>query len=70
MGIATGCGGRSEQTQLASPLHGLRPRVNIELVVHVAGVGSDRVGGHDQLGRDLRHGQVGRQVAQHAELAF
>ena len=61
----------ASETQLASPHNGLRPRVNIKLAVQVAGVCTDRVGGHDQLGRDLRHGQVGRAgTAGYAELAF
>jgi hypothetical protein len=51
-------------------LDGLGAAVRAKLFVEVAHVCPDRVHRQGHFGGDLRHGQVGRQVAQHADLAI
>ena len=68
MGISAACGG-GEQAQGAGAFDGLVAAVRTELGVQVAHVGLDRVRRDVQFGRDLRHGQIRGQVAQHAEFA-
>jgi hypothetical protein len=51
-------------------LDGLGAAVRAKLFVEVARVCPDRVHRQGHFGGDLRHGQVGRQVAQHADLAI
>src|SRR5260370_10223678 len=62
------CGG-CEQAQGAGAGDGLAAPVRAELQVEVVDVGLDGVRRDGQLAGDLRPGQVGRQVAQHADLA-
>jgi LuxR family transcriptional regulator, maltose regulon positive regulatory protein len=68
-GLAGATGGGREQAQVAGPGDRLGPVVGAELGVEVAHVGLDGVDRDVQLAGDFRPGQVGRQVAQHAQLA-
>src|SRR5262249_9369285 len=58
--------GRGQQAQRPGAGDGLGPGVRAELAVQVGDVGPDRVVRDAQLAGDLRPGQVGGQVAQHA----
>src|SRR5256886_17152309 len=63
-------GGRCEQAQLASPVDRLGAAVHAELGVDVAHVCLDRAERQVELAADLRGGEVARQEAEHAQLAF
>src|SRR5215469_5920795 len=67
---ASGAGGGGEQAQVAGPGDGLGPAVGAKLGVQVADMGLDGIGRDIQLAGDFRPGQVGGQVAQHAQLAI
>ncbi len=72
LGVTPPCGtalGGGEQAEGAGPLDGLAAAVRVQLVVDVAHVRPDGVHRHRQLPGDLLHGQAGRQVPQHADLA-
>jgi hypothetical protein len=58
-----------EQADGPGALHSLLAAVRTELLVQAPQVRPDRVHGQAELGGDLRRGQVGWQVAQHACLA-
>src|SRR5690242_18499618 len=62
--------GWSEQAEGASTRNGLRPAVRAELGEEVANVRPDRVHRQGQLAGNLRRGQIGRQVAEHPDLAL
>ena len=76
-GGSGGCGpggsgsaaGGCEQAEGAGGLDGVCPAVGAELGVQAADVALDGVSGYRQLAGDFRPGQVGWQVAQHADLA-
>src|SRR5580693_10002792 len=61
--------GWCEQAAGAGGLDGVCPAVGAELGVQAADVALDGVGGYRQLAGDFWPGQVGWQVAQHADLA-
>src|SRR6185437_8799568 len=61
---------RCEQAEGTGLRHRLRPTVRVQLAAHVADVRADRVHRQGQLAGDLRRGQVGRQISQHADLAL
>jgi hypothetical protein len=61
--------GGGQQAEGTGARDGLRSAVRAELGVQVAQVGPDGVTRDVQLAGDLRPGQVGRQVAQHPDLA-
>jgi hypothetical protein len=63
--VRRGC----QQAEGTGARNGLGAPVCAELGVQVAQVGADGVVRDVQLARDLRRGQVGRQVAEHVQLA-
>ena len=67
--LSPSCGGR-EQAQSAGAVHGLMAAVDAELGVQVARVGADGVDREEQLTGDLGSRELGRQVAQDADLAL
>src|SRR5260370_11190008 len=61
--------GQREQPQFAGALYGGGTVADLELGEDVGDVSVDGVQREEQLAGDLRRGQVGRQVAQHPQLA-
>src|SRR5262245_46909597 len=65
-----GAPGRAQQPEGSSALYRFGPGVNVQLRVELAHMRLDGVDRQVQLLADIAGGQVGRQEAQHGELAF